>query len=299
MKNKKTVLFFYILATYVILQFAWWGYHLIELTKELKQDDDIISKRTFMILGEGLVFFSILLFGFWIIRRSLKKELELSQRQNNFLLSVTHELKTPLSANKLYLQTIQKRELEEVKRKELLQRAVQENERLEAMIDNILNASRLENNALKPLNSATNLSELIVKIAERNEKSRQSQFIELKIQDNIIANLDSLFIETILNNLIDNALKYGDSNKLVELYLYREKEILIFGVKNHGLVVPIEQRALIFDKFYRSGNEETRSQKGSGLGLFIVNELVKLQTGEITYLENYPSGSNFQVKLKR
>src|SRR5690554_7481691 len=106
--KKQTAIFFYILGAYVVLQFVWWGYHLIELTSEIKTPD-AQQKRIIMIIGEGLVFFFLLLLGLWKIRSSIQKEMRLSKRQNNFLLSVTHELKTPLTSNKLYLQTLLKR----------------------------------------------------------------------------------------------------------------------------------------------------------------------------------------------
>ena len=122
--KKQTAIFFYILGAYVVLQFVWWGYHLIELTEELKKEPAEIAKRITMIFGEGLVFFGILIFGLSKIRSSIIKELRLSERQNNFLLSVTHELKTPLAANKLYLQTILKRKLDEQSKTDLLQKAV-------------------------------------------------------------------------------------------------------------------------------------------------------------------------------
>jgi signal transduction histidine kinase len=159
--KKQTAIFFYILGIYVVLQFAWWGYHLIELTGEIKKEASFIQKRVFMIIGEGLVFFIILLLGLWKIRSSIKKDLGLTQRQNNFLLSVTHELKTPLSANKLYLQTILKRNPEQSTQISMIEKAIQENERLEIMIDNILNATRLESNALKPMKTEINFSDFV------------------------------------------------------------------------------------------------------------------------------------------
>lgn len=296
--KKQTAIFFYLLGLYVVLQFAWWGFHLIELTKEIKTEPSVVSKRVIMIFGEGAVFFLILIFGLWKIRSSIKKELQLPQRQNNFLLSVTHELKTPLAANKLYLQTVQKRTLDEEKQKDLIQKAILENERLENMIDNILNATRLENNVLKPIKSDKNLSDLITSIVERFHKRNQQEFILKNIQPNIIASVDSFFIETILNNLIENAMKYGgNSHPTIEVYLFKKDSKIIFGVKDSGPGIPKEIRNKIYSKFFRAGDEETRLQKGSGLGLFIVAELVKIHNGKILYKENIPTGANFEITL--
>lgn|SRR5574343_23523 len=295
--KRQTGIFFYILGLYVVLQFAWWGFHLIELTEELKRNSSDVSKRVIMIIGEGLVFFSILIFGLWKIRSSIKKELQLSERQNNFLLSVTHELKTPLAANKLYLQTIQKRNLDEEKRKSLMEKAIQENERLEGMIENILNASRLENNALKPHKEETNVTVLFEQIAERFQKRNQQELLNLNLEKDLIFNLDVFFVETIINNLLENALKYGGANGNIELYLFRKADHLIFGVKDEGPGIQKEEIKEVFEKFYRSGNEDTRQQKGSGLGLFIVAELVRMHEGKVNCRENTPRGANFEITL--
>lgn len=295
--KRQTGIFFYILGLYVVLQFAWWGFHLIELTEELKRNSSDVSKRVIMIIGEGLVFFSILIFGLWKIRSSIKKELQLSERQNNFLLSVTHELKTPLAANKLYLQTIQKRNLDEEKRKSLMEKAIQENERLEGMIENILNASRLENNALKPHKEEINVSALFEQLAERFQKRNQQELLILNLEKDLVAKIDIFFVETIINNLLENALKYGGESGNIELYLFRKADRLVFGVKDQGLGIPREEIKEVFEKFYRSGNEDTRQQKGSGLGLFIVAELVRMHQGKVNYKENTPQGANFEITL--
>lgn len=99
-----------------MLQFSWWAYHIIQLTHEVGYEKTAVNKRIGMIIGEGLVFFLILVFGIWRIIRSIKKEHQLARRQHNFLLSVTHELKTPLASTKLYLQTLLKRNFDTEKR---------------------------------------------------------------------------------------------------------------------------------------------------------------------------------------
>jgi K+-sensing histidine kinase KdpD len=295
--KKQTAIFFYILGAYVVLQFVWWGYHLIELTEELKKEPAEIAKRITMIFGEGLVFFGILIFGLSKIRSSIIKELRLSERQNNFLLSVTHELKTPLAANKLYLQTIQKRKLDEQSKTDLLQKAVQENERLELMIDNILNASRIENNALQPMKEEKNLSEIMNSVVDRFHRRNQKEFITCEIETGIVVPVDVFFMETILNNLIENAIKYGTIEKGITVYLYKKDREILFGVKDNGPGISKELRKQIFYKFFRAGNEETRMKKGSGLGLFIVSELVRIHNAKILYKENSPSGANFEITL--
>jgi two-component system, OmpR family, phosphate regulon sensor histidine kinase PhoR len=296
--KKKNALFFYVLGAYVILQFIWWGYHLIELTKELDSQQSIVSNRVFMIMSEGFVFFTILLLGLWKVRTSIKKELKYSVRQNNFLLSVTHELKTPLAANKLYLQTILKRELKADKKKELIEKAIAENLRLEGMVDNILNASRIENDAVHFYKEKIDLTLLLKEIASRFNKVLSKNIVQTELQPEITIEGDRFMIETSVNNLLENAIKYAGTENSIYLYLKEtEEDEIIFGVKDQGVGVPLEYQKEIFEKFVRNENEETRSQKGTGLGLFITAEFIKLHGGTISYKDNSPKGANFEIIL--
>lgn len=295
--KKQTAIFFYILGIYVVLQFAWWGYHLIELTGEIKKEASFIQKRVFMIIGEGLVFFIILLLGLWKIRSAIKKDLGLTQRQNNFLLSVTHELKTPLSANKLYLQTILKRNPDSSTQINMIEKAIQENERLEIMIDNILNATRLESNALKPIKTDVDFSDFLEKLALKIRKQHPIDFLKTNIPSGIHCSIDGFFIETIVQNLIENAVKYAGNEGQITLYLKSLDGQTVFGVEDNGPGISFEEQKDMFKKFFRSGSEETRTQKGTGLGLFIVAELVKAHGATIRYIDNLPTGANFEVTL--
>lgn len=296
--NRRTALIFYVLSVYVVVQFIWWGYHLIELTEEVIKPDVLISKRVAMVLGEGAVFLVLLLFGIWQIRRSIRKELKLSERQNNFLLSVTHELKTPLAANKLYIQTVTKRELSREQQNNILEKAIEENTRLEHMIDNILNASRLENNALRLEKETFSLTLMIEASTKRFNTISRLTIIKSDFSKDIEINGDKFMIETILNNLIENALKYSGNENEIIVYALQQKNKIRFGVKDLGPGIEKDLKLRIFQKFYRNGNEEIRTKKGSGLGLFIVHELVKMHNGTIVCLDNIPNGSNFQITLE-
>jgi K+-sensing histidine kinase KdpD len=277
------------------VQFIWWGYHLIELTREAAEESVQITNRITMIFGEGSVFLLFIFIGVWQIRRAIKKELQLSEKQNNFLLSVTHELKTPLAANKLYIQTITKRELTKEQTDEILTKAIEENIRLEGMIDNILNASRLENNALVLEKEIFSLSDLVVKVSSRFNTVLGKDLVKIEDSGNIRINADKFMIETILNNLIENSLKYAGIQDPITIYIRKGKKYLQFGVVDSGPGVPGEFKTEIFNKFFRVGNEETRTQKGSGLGLFIVDQFVKLHKGTVTCIDKEPSGINFQI----
>ena len=295
--KKQTAVIFYVLAFYVALQFAWWGYHLIELTQEVAGTDNIVTHKVIMITGEGLVFFLILSLGLWRIRSAIKRDQQLTIRQSNFLLSVTHELKTPLASTKLYLQTLMKREFPVEKRNELLQKALIENQRLEEIVEAILTASRIENGTMVAHKEWISLNDLMTELALNYNNRLEKEWIVLELDEVIHIEADLFMTKTILINLIENALKYAGTSEKLTLFLHKDNQNSKFGVKDLGPGITKEAQADIFKKFVRLENEETRSQKGTGLGLFIAAEFTKLIGGKIQFKENQPKGAIFEITV--
>ena len=252
--KKGTNLFFILLSSYVILQFLLWGYHLIDLSQQVDSANSTANRRVLMIIGEGSVFFLILLFGIWRIRKSIQNDLQLSFRQTNFILSVTHELKTPLATKKILLQTLLKHPLDETKRIELLKKTLTENQRLELMIENILHAARLENKAIKPEKSFLGFLAFCMPIIDRYHKINGVNFIELQYATDVEINADPFMLEAILINLLENAIKYAGIQSSIVVYFFQENNSFVFGVKDLGPGIPKDQREQIFEKFYRIGN---------------------------------------------
>ena len=295
--KQQTAVIFYVLAFYVALQFAWWGYHLIELTQEVAGTDNIVTHKVIMITGEGLVFFLILSLGLWRIRSAIKRDQQLTIRQSNFLLSVTHELKTPLASTKLYLQTLMKREFPADKRNELLQKALYENQRLEEIVEAILTASRIENGTMVAHKEWITLNDLMTELALNYNNRLEKEWVTPDLAEIIHIEADVFMTKTILINLIENALKYAGTNEKLTLFLYKEHQNIKFGVKDLGPGISKEAQTDIFKKFVRLENEETRSQKGTGLGLFIAAEFTTLIGGKIQFLENQPKGAIFEITV--
>ena len=295
--KRQTAVIFYVLAFYVALQFAWWGYHLIELTQEVAGTDNIVTHKVIMITGEGLVFFLILSLGLWRIRSAIKRDQQLTIRQSNFLLSVTHELKTPLASTKLYLQTLMKREFPVEKRNELLQKALHENQRLEEIVEAILTASRIENGTMVAHKEWISLNDLMTELALNYNNRLEKEWIVLEFDETIHIEADVFMTKTILINLIEKALKYAGSAEKLTLFIHKDNQNSKFGVKDLGPGISKEAQADIFKKFVRLENEETRSQKGTGLGLFIASEFTKLIGGKLQYLENQPKGAIFEITV--
>ena len=294
--KKQTTLFFYLLGAYVVLQFSWWGYHLIDLSHELQKNEPGSQNRTWMVVGEGSVFLALLIFGLWRIRRSIKKELDLSQQQSNFLLSVTHELKTPIASNRLYLQTILKRaNLPNEKREELLKSALGENKRLQEMIENILTATQLDNRVLQLNVSDENIADFAEDLVQKWSKQRCDISVVNKVRETV--KVDKVLIEIMIVNLLENALKYAKGNGINLSFSLIDRSLQI-SVCDQGSGISKEDQKQIFKKFYRAGNEETRTEKGTGLGLYIVSELVKIHNGRISYQNNEPNGACFKIVIE-
>ena len=286
----------YLLAFYVLLQFIWWGYQIIDLGALADQSQEDTSRRIIMIIGEGGVFILILMAGFWKIQQSIAKEIQLSQRQNNFMLSVTHELKTPLTSIQLALQTLKKRNLKTEDQADLIAKALGANQRLSSLIDNIINASRLESNDFTPRREIFPLKTFLQNKTAELTASHEQATIKLNCDVDII-HADAYMLETIFNNLLENAIKYSGENPKMEIIVKQNEKFIEIIVSDQGTGMSAEEKQQIFKKFYRVGNEISRSQKGSGLGLFITSEFVQLHKGRIKCENNKPAGTKFIIEL--
>lgn len=299
--GSRVIFLFYLLTFYILLQFFWWAYLLIDLNNELFADQALSFRRNkiLMVVGEGAVFLTFLLLGIFIMQRTIRKELKLVRQQRNFLLSITHELKTPISAIKLCLETLTKRrDLAEESVTTLYNNASENTVRLNELVENVLLATRIENGMEPVEKTRVNISDLVLKTIERLLKG-QTRYIDptLNIEPNIIIYADPSSVESIVANLFENALKYGGSKPIaVGLTLLPDERVLL-EVKDEGVGIPESAKAAVTQKFYRYGNEETRSKKGTGLGLYIVKELVSLHRGSMQILDNNPRGTIFKVFL--
>ena len=191
-----------------------------------------------------------------------------------------------------------KHDLNLEKRQELLKKSLEENERLELLIENILHASSLDNKAIQPVKSTFKFSELAEQIVDRIHKNYGKNFIQVNIESDAELKADRFMFEAIFSNLLENAIKYAGIESQITLYAAQEENKFVFGVKDEGPGVPLAHQTEIFSKFYRVENEETRTQKGSGLGLYIVEQFAALHKGKITYSDNKPKGANFKITLQ-
>lgn len=322
-KSRSRPLFiFHLLVGYVLLQFCWWSYLMVELNNEiyhLKSELNVIKAadpqqvvimgnelekklhhRWIMIAGEATVFLVLLVWGFIQTRRTFRKETALANQQKNFLLSVTHELKSPLASVKLQLETLQKRELDKNKQLEILTNALSDTERLDKLVENILLAARIDNNVFTLHREKVDLSAYIVDGMKQTIHSfNYPQQVKLDVDPVIFFSIDRTAFPSIILNLIENAVKYSPAASVITLTLKQGPAGIVLSVKDEGSGISEEEKQQIFQKFYRVGNEETRKTKGTGLGLYIVNFLVEQHNGKIAVKSNTPKGSIFEITFTK
>lgn len=287
MPNKKpsTLLLFYILAGYVTLQFAWWTWLLIRM-----------HAKWHMIAAEAAVFLVLLIALFILVRNSLRRETRINALQKNFMLSITHELRSPLASLKLQMETLLKRDLPKEKQEEILRNGLADTDRLNQLIENILLATQLENEVFFLESHVANISPVVSAISKSTARlhARENDLV-LELEENVNTKYDELAFSSILGNILENAFKYSPASSPVTVKLRKQEGEAVISISDLGPGIAEEHRARIFEKFFRAGSEETRRTKGTGLGLYIVQNLVRKHGWTIRYIANSPKGSTFEL----
>ncbi|WP_121245945.1 sensor histidine kinase [Mucilaginibacter phyllosphaerae] len=285
---KKTLVIFYAIIIYAIAELLWWGYMLVHLN----------PSRKGMIMGEGCMFVAVFLVGAYFLHKSLNKEAKLMEQKKNFLLSVTHELKSPLASIKILLQTIQKRDLTKEQILNFIDKSLLDVERLDDMVENMLLASKIENRSYSFPKAQFNLSVLVDSIVNRLQISKcdcNQQIINAEIEPKIEITGDKFALTSVVTNLVENAVKYSSPCETVNVKLFEKDGKVYFQVADHGIGIDDSEKPRIFDKFYRVGSEDTRNTKGTGLGLYIVKQVLDKHQASIKVKDNRPAGSVFEV----
>jgi signal transduction histidine kinase len=226
----------------------------------------------------------------------LKKERTLHNQQKNFLLSVTHELKSPLASIKLYLETILKRDLGKEQTHSFLRNSLKDIERLDDLVENMLIATKIENRSYSFPKEDFDFSDLVEKVADRLQvHTCRTQTIRAEIEKGLHLTGDKFALTSVVTNLIENAVKYSPPCSTIGVKLWRNNGAIQFEVADTGIGINDEEKLKIFDKFYRVGSEDTRKTKGTGLGLFIVKQVLNHHGAYIKVKNNAPTGSIFEV----
>ncbi len=261
----------------------------------------LAQRESWSTLTIGTVVFALILVGMIVYLFVMVKEVRLNQRQANFVDSVTHELKTPIASLRLYLETLQLRQLDDEKRTDFYRTMEMELQRLDHLISQLLEVGRLDAIGQQADPEDIPLDDLLRRCAESacaHQKTESENVFTFQIEP-IVVHARRVVLELIFGNLMDNAVKYAGETPQVDVEArMKGRNRVSVRITDNGQGVPADIRRKIFQMFYRGENELERRQKGTGLGLYISRTLAQILKGSITVHDRHDApGSVFEVEL--
>jgi two-component system, OmpR family, sensor histidine kinase CiaH len=309
---------YWFLLVYIIAALVWWFIALQQQNhqmtsfkiSQLKMDDPDYAvqsgrilyeqqRKTAQYIGEGATFLVLFLVGAIFVYLPVRRQINLQQQQQNFMMAVTHELKTPIAVAKLNLETLMKYPLDEAKKQKILGSALHEINRLDGLANNILVSAQLESGRYLSSKEQLDMSALTERVVADFCQRFPERSWSSHIEPDLVVSGDLLLLQMLLNNLIENALKYSPKQGLITVDLSSANAQVILRVKDQGPGVPVHERKTIFQKFYRIGNEQTRTTQGTGLGLYLSKKIASDHNARIEVTDNTPTGSTFVVEFWR
>ncbi len=318
-KNKGlaiATLVYWFLLLYIVAALVWWFIALQQQNHqmanfkllELKQDDPSYLEKEASIrtdemsksrrnVYEGFTFLLCILVGAGFVYGAVRRQLKLSLQQQNFMMAITHELKTPIAVTKLNLETLLKHKLDEKKQQKMLLMTLQETERLNTLTNNILISAQLDARRYKLIREELDFSLLALGCVNDFRHRYPENIWEINIEDDLAITGDALLLQIMVNNLLDNAIKYSSKTSGIIFNLSAIAGGIELHIKDEGPGIPDQEKKKIFGRFYRLGNETVRKTKGTGLGLYLCSKIARDHGAEIFVLDNKPQGSDFCIRF--
>jgi K+-sensing histidine kinase KdpD len=315
-KIKTIFIFYWFLLAYVIAALIWWYIALNTQNKKMavlkiqqlnsqndhysQQQANIIDeqkRKTTQYIGEGAIFLLLISAGAIFLFNAVKNQLKISEQQQNFMMAITHELKTPIAISKLNLETLQKRKLDDTQQDRLILNTLEEANRMNSLCNNLLLSSQIEAGGYSLTRERLNISEILENCVKDFSKRFPQKIFSAIIEKDVHILGDIFLLQMAFNNLIDNSIKYSPKDTSIEIKLINTADLCEINIIDFGSGIKNEEKNKVFNKFYRIGDENTRKSKGTGLGLYLVQRIIKAHQGKITIKDNQPSGSNFVIQL--
>ena len=309
---------YWFLLLYIIAALVWWfielerqnremaaiKLHSIKATEtsyqhEVNKLNDETRRHTVQYAMEGITFLALIMLSAGYVYRTLRRQIRLQQQQQNFMMAVTHELKTPIAVAKLNLETLQRHHLDKEKTDKIISNTLQETNRLNQLANNILVSSQLDGGRYKVTREEIDLSLFLQDIVKECSQRFPDRVWLTSIDPSIEFIGDPLLIGILINNLLENAYKYSPKGSVIESRLHANAEQVVLEILDEGPGIPDNEKKNIFQQFYRIGNEQTRSAKGTGLGLHLCKKIAADHNGKIYVKDNQPKGSNFIILFRR
>ncbi len=283
------------------------GVCLVSIAVALNVTWILLNWRQVALLVLGIIFFIVIITGLVLNTIFLVREIRRNEQHDSFINAVTHELKTPIASIRLYLETLKTREVDEAQRREFYDVMLADSDRLLQTVEQVLRAGRSGHRLRKTDETMIDMSEMVrdcVELARTryNLAAGSLRYVE-RLDDGRppVVRGDAEELRAVLSNLLDNAVKYSDTEVdiSVEVATPDERRIAV-RVSDRGVGIPGEQVKRIFKRFYRVPGRVMRRVKGTGLGLFIVMSVVKKHGGRVfAESEGVGHGSTFTILLPR
>ena len=294
MRRRKTAIFFLVL-----------GISLSALAVALNVGWILLNLREVAILILGVVFFALIITGLVLNTIFLVREIRKSEHHDAFLNSVTHELKTPIASIKLYLETLKAREVASEKRQEFYDVMLADSDRLLNTVDQILSASKTSDGRKRYDVSELKIGSLVedaVGIVRSRYNLDDGTIRVAESADDLLVAGDAEELQSAFVNLLDNAVKYSPDEVRISIRVKASpirNRIDIF-IRDSGVGIPSSDLKRVFKRFYRVPQGEGKKVKGTGLGLFIVNSIIRKHGGSIRAdSKGEGRGSTFVIQLPR
>jgi two-component system sensor histidine kinase CiaH len=314
--GNRAIVICWLLLIYVLAALIWWYIALNQQNNQmsayrielLTHDDPNYISRLEKInndrhrlatayKSEGLVFILVILAGAIFLRSAVLREIRIQRQQQNFMMAITHELKTPISVARLNIETLLKHSLDDSKKEKILKSSLQEINRLNTLTGNILVSAQLEGGSYLFNKEEINFSQIVAESSQEFINRFPNRPWRNNLATDLFISGDPLLMQILVNNLIDNAVKYSPPDSPITIHLKKDGQKGILELKDEGPGIPKKEQKRIFQKFYRMGNEDTRTAQGTGLGLYLCRKIARDHRMRLQVSDNHPNGSIFTVQF--
>jgi signal transduction histidine kinase len=291
--------------TKAIAFFITLGACLIALTVVVNVSWIVLNWRQVVPLVLGVIFFGLIIAGLLVNTVFLVREIRRNEQQDSFLNAVTHELKTPIASIRLYLETLESRQLDESQRRDFYRIMLEDTDRLLGTVEQVLKASQVRQGSVRQNWREVDFAVVVHDLLElaRLRQHLPTEALHFGAEPpsgiTVIGNAEEL--RTAVFNLFDNAIKYsGEKKDIVVDLLTPNIDTVLLRIRDHGVGISRKDLKRIFKRFYRSPNPMTGRVKGTGLGLFIVRSVARAHGGDVyAESEGEGRGSTFTFRLPR
>jgi signal transduction histidine kinase len=285
--------------------FVTLGACLVGLAVALNVTWIVLNWREVVPLVLGIIFFALIIAGIIVYTVFLVREIHKNEQQDSFLNAVTHELKTPIASLRLYLETLESRQLSDEQRRDFYRIMLEDTDRLLATVEQILRAGEARHARNKKYWEEVDFSSLVAETVEltrlRHNLPPEALRFVAEAPEKLLIKGNPQELRTAVFNLVENAVKYSDEKKEIGIdVLTPDIDTILLQVRDRGVGIPASELKRIFKRFYRVSSSATGRVKGTGLGLFIVRSIARRHGGEaFAESEGAGRGSTFTLRLPR